>query len=266
MTFRVLPYQGGTPREISEVVNNLMNGKSNNTGTITLATGNATSTTLYDERISPDTKIILIPFSDAAEADSAPYGAFQDNTDQSATTTAAAYVTAFGTTDYSNGVYISNTSRINVRNYGVYAIQYSIQWKNTTNDAQDIDIWIRKNGNNVAATDSRFGIPARKSTGNPSHLIAVSTFFLELNAGDYVEIAWRVSDIGVVMEAYPETAASAGVTPAIPASPSVILTVNYVAPLAYSNIYVSSQTFGSAVISHYANSTADKTYAYVLVG
>ena len=50
--FRVLPYQGGTPRDISEVVNNLMNGKSNNTGTITLATGNATTTTLIDERIS----------------------------------------------------------------------------------------------------------------------------------------------------------------------------------------------------------------------
>ncbi len=50
--FRVLPYAGATPREISEVVNNLMNGKSNNTGTITLNTGNATTTTLVDERIS----------------------------------------------------------------------------------------------------------------------------------------------------------------------------------------------------------------------
>lgn len=264
--FRVLPYPGGTPREISEVVNNIMNGKTNNTGTITLATGNATTTTLYDERISPDTKIILIPFSDAAEADSAPYGAFQDDTDQAATTTALAYVTSYSTTDYSNGVYISNSSRINVRNYGIYAIQYSIQWKNTTNDAQDIDIWFRKNGTDIAATDSRFGIPARKSSGSPSHLIAVSTFFLELQANDYVEIAWRVSDIGVVMEHYAATSASAGVTPAIPASPSVIVTVGYVAPLAYSNVYVSAQQNGEATISHYANSTADKTYAYILVG
>lgn len=266
MTFRVLPYQGGTPREISEIVNNIMNGKTNNTGTVTLATGNATTTTLYDERISPETKIILIPFSAAAFADSAPYGAFQDTTDQSATTTASAYVTAFGTTDYSNGIYVSNTSRVNVRNYGIYAVSYSIQWKNTTNDAQDIDIWLRKNGNDIAGTDSRFGIPARKSTGSPSHLIAVSTFFVELAANDYVEIAWRVSDIGVVMEHYAATTASPGVTPAIPASPSVVLTVSYVAPQAYSNIYVSSQTFGSATITHYANSTASKTYAYVLVG
>jgi len=55
MMFRVLPPFGADPRGISEVVNGLMNGKSNNTGTITLATGGALTTTLYDERISPDT-------------------------------------------------------------------------------------------------------------------------------------------------------------------------------------------------------------------
>ena len=266
MQFRRLPPFGGDARSVAEIVNKIMDGKTNNTGTIMLATGNATTTTLYDERISPDTKIILLPFSDAAEADTAPYGSFQDTTDQAATTIADAYVLSCNTTDYSNGVYISDTSKFNVRNYGIYAIQYSIQWKNTTNDAQDIDIWFRKNGTDVAATDSRFGIPARKSSGSPSHLIAVSTFFLELNANDYIQIAWRVSDVGVVMEHYAATAASAGVTPAIPASPSVIVTISYIAPQAYSNIYVSSQTFGEATISHYANATADKTYAYVLVG
>jgi hypothetical protein len=266
MQFRRLPPFGGDPRAVAEIVNKIMDGKTNNTGTVTLATGNATSTTLYDERISPDTKIVLIPFSDAAEADTAPYGMFQDDTDQTATTTASAYVTAFNTTDYSNGVYVSDTSRINVRNYGIYAVQYSIQWKNTTNDAQDIDIWLRKNNTDIAKSDSRFGIPARKSSGSSSHLIAVSTFFVELQANDYVEIAWRVSDVGVVMEHYAATTASAGVTPAIPASPSAILTVSYVAPLSYSNIYVSAQTFGEATISHYANATANKTYAYVLVG
>ena len=138
--FRVLPYQGGTPRQISEVVNNLMNGKSNNTGLITLATGNATTTTLVDERISVDTKIILIPFSDAAEQDAAPYGAFSDSTDQAATTISASYAMSYNSTDYSNGVYLSNSSRINFRNYGIYAVQYSAQFKNTTNNGQDIDI------------------------------------------------------------------------------------------------------------------------------
>ena len=265
MQFRLLPYQGGTPREISEVVNNLMNGKSNNTGTITLATGNATSTTLYDERISADSKIILIPFSDAAEADSAPYGAFQDTTDQTATTISAAYAMKYNTTDYSNGVYVSNDSRINFRNYGIYALQYSGQFKNTTNDGQDIDIWFRKNGTDIAGSNTRFHIPARKSTGDPSYTVAVSTFMFELQAGDYVEVMWRVSDIAVTLE-HLASVSSGTLTPAIPATPSIILTVQYIAPMAYSNIYVSAQQAGQATISHYANSTANKTYAYIIVG
>lgn len=266
MMFRALPFQGGNPRQISEVVNNLLNGKSNNTGTITLNTGNATTTTLYDERISVDTKIVLIPFSDAAETDSAPYGAFQDNTDQVATTLSDANIMSCNTTDLSNGVYISNSNRFNVRNAGTYSITFSVQVKNTTNDSQNIDIWLRKNGSDIAGTNSRFGLPPRKSSGDPSHLIAITPFFLDLAANDYIQIAWHPSDLGVSLEHYAAVTATPGVTPAHPSTPSVIVVISYIAPFAYSNVYVSSQTTGQATISHFANSTANKTYAYILVG
>ena len=264
--FRRLPPFGGDQRAVAEILNGVMDGKTNNTGTITLATGNATTTTLYDERISPDTKIVLIPFSDAAEADSAPYGAFHDETDQAATTISASYPMKYDSTDLTNGVYVSNNSRINVRNDGVYNIQFSSQFKNTDNDGHDVDIWFRINGNDVTDSNSKFHIPARKSSGAASHLIAALNIFLDLNAGDYVEIVWRTSNVAVTMEHFAAVNASAGVTPAIPATPSVIVTVCYVAPFAYSNVYVSSQTKGEATISHFANSTADKTYAYILVG
>jgi len=263
--FRTLPNFGADPRNVAEIVRQILNGKTNNTGTVTLATGNATSTTISDERISFDTKIILIPFSAAAFADSAPYGMFQDTTDQSATTTASEFLTAYNTTDYSNGVYVSNTSRVNVRNAGLYAVQYSLQFKNTTNDGEDIDIWLKKNGTNLTGTNSKFHISARKSNNDPSHLIAVTTLLVDLAANDYIEIAFHVTDIGVSMEHFNAVTAS-GTTPAIPATPSAILTVQYVAPQAYSNIYVSAQIQGSATITHYANSTANKTYGYVLVG
>ena len=264
--FRVLPYQGGDPRQISEVVNNLRNGKSNNTGTITLATGNATTTTLIDERISVYTKIVLIPFSDAAEADSAPYGAFQDNTDQAATTLSDAYIMSFDTEDLSNGVYLSNTNRINVRNKGIYSAAFSVQIKNTSNGIQDFNIWFRKNGTDIAGSNSRFGIKERKSAGVASHLIASSTFFLDLNANDYFQLAWHPTDLGVSIEHFAAVSASAGVTPAIPETPSIILVVSYVAPSVYSNIYVSAQQQGQATITHFSNATANKTYAYILVG
>ncbi len=59
--FRTLNYAGATPREISEVVNNAMNGKTNNTGIVTISTGGATSTIINDERIGFDSIVLLMP-------------------------------------------------------------------------------------------------------------------------------------------------------------------------------------------------------------
>jgi hypothetical protein len=59
--YRKLPYQGAEPRAISEVVNNLVEGKSNNTGEVTLAVASATTTTIYDERIGYNSIILLMP-------------------------------------------------------------------------------------------------------------------------------------------------------------------------------------------------------------
>ena len=266
MQFRRLPPFGGDPRAVAEILNLVLDGKTNNTGLITLNTGNVTTTTLYDERISEDTKIVIIPFSDAAEVDSAPYGQFSDNTDQAATTIGVENILGLNTTDLANNVYLSNSNRINFRNDGVYAIQFSIQVVNSTNDVQSIDIWFKKNGSNVAASNSKFGIKPRKSSGAASQLIAATMVFFDLNAGDYIQLAWRPTDIGVSFEHFPAVTASAGVTPDIPETPTAFITVQYIAPYAYSNIYVASQSKGEAVISHFSNDTPNKTYAYILVG
>ena len=259
--FRTLPPFGGDQRAVAEVVRGIMDGKTNNTGLITLATGNAVTTTLYDERIGFESLIFFVPVSAAAEADSAPYGAFQDSTDQTAANTTTGYAVTFNTTDYSNGVYVSNSSRLNVRNYGIYNIQFSFQFKNTSNDGQDVDIWFRKNGTDVAGSNSKFYLPARKSTGDPSHLIAAMNYVLEMNANDYVEVMWRVSNTDVSLEHYPTDT-----SPTRPATPSTIITMSYLAPSATTNLYVSTQQQGQATISHWANSTADKTYGYIIVG
>ena len=152
-----------------------------------------------------------------------PYGAFQDSTDQTAANTTTAYAVTFNTTDFSNGVTIASGSRITVADAGIWNCQFSIQLKNTTNDGQDADIWFRKNGTNIANSNSKFYLPARKSTGDPSHLIAAMNFYLSLEANDYVEIMWRVSDVGVSIEQYP-----AGTSPTRPTIPSAIVTMSFV--------------------------------------
>lgn len=121
-------------------------------------------------------------------------------------------------------------SKLTVAQDGIYNLQFSAQFINTTNDVQEIDIWFRVNGTDVANSNSQYGIPARKSTGTASRLIAALNFFIDLNANDYVEIMWRVSDSGVSLEQFPAVAAS-GSTPAIPATPSIIATLSFVSNL-----------------------------------
>ena len=155
-----------------------------------------------------------------------PYGAFQDGTDQVAANTTTAYAVTFDTTDFSNGVTLSNSSRLNVAQAGIYNIQFSIQLTNSTNASQDVDVWFRKNGTNIDKSNSRFGFAPRKGVGDPFHIVAALNFFVSLAANDYVEIMWRPTDVGVSIEHY-----AAGATPTRPVIPSVIATITFVSNL-----------------------------------
>jgi hypothetical protein len=155
-----------------------------------------------------------------------PHGAFQDSTDQTAANTTTAYAVTFNTTDFSNGVTIASGSRITVADTGIWNLQFSIQFKNTTNDGQDVDIWFRKNGTNIANSNSRFHPPPRKSAGDPSHIIAALNFFVSMNSNDYIEIMWRTENTGVSIEAF-----GTSTTPTRPAVPSAIATMSFVSNL-----------------------------------
>lgn len=259
--FRRLAPQGGTPREVSEVVNGVLNGKINSTGYITLDTGGATSTTLFDERISPESKIILVPNSAASLADSAPFGEFGNMSGQFAPSAGTTAVVEWDATLFANGCSISDTSRINVFNEGTYSALFILQLQNTNNDIQYADIWLRVNGSDVADSGRRFFIPARKSSTEPAHALGALGSFLELDANDYIEVAGVVTSTDVNLETFPADASVP--RPAIPAATAKI---EYIAPKAYSNIYATNQTFGQATIEHWANSAADKTYGYVVLG
>jgi len=324
--FRALPPFGSDPRGVAEVVNGIMNGKTNNTGTITLNTGNATTTTLYDERISVDTKILLIPFSDAAEQDTAPYGQFQDlsyttlsgNINSSVTTVPVVSTSGFrsagvirinneiisytgktstsftgctrgdfgtsnashnsgdfvhgsqalasggsaavklNTTNLSNGISLVEESKITVANPGIYNFSWSAQINNNSSGIKNIYAWIKKNGTSVDGSNGLVSVHG-SANGIDGHTIISWNYFVNLVANDYVEFWWSPTDQKLTIDSYEPVAPA-------PATAAVIVTVNHIAPQSYSNIYVSSQTSGSAVISHYANSTANKTYAYILIG
>jgi hypothetical protein len=155
-----------------------------------------------------------------------PYGAFQDSTDQVAANTTTAYPVTFNTTDFTNGVTMVSNSRMTVAVDGLWNIQFSLQFKNTSNDGQDVDIWFRKNGTNIANSNSRFHLPSRKSSGDPSYLIAAMNFFASMVANDYIEIMWRTTSTDVSLEHF-----GTSTSPTRPAIPSAIATMTFVSNL-----------------------------------
>jgi hypothetical protein len=256
--FRTLPPFGGDQRQVSEVVRGLMDGKSNNTGTLTLATGGATTTTLNDRRISADSVILFAPSSAASFVDYMPYGAFQSLVDQTVATANTAYAMTMDTTDYSNGITLSNSSRLNVKNAGIYNFQWSGQFENTDSQDHDVRAWIKVNGTNLTGSTGFFAVPSKHGSVNGHGLVGWN-YFLSLNANDYIELWWETDSNTVSLQAY-----AAGTN--YPSTASLITTMNYISPSALTNIYASSQGQGTATITHFANSTASKTYKYVVIG
>ena len=164
-----------------------------------------------------------------------PHNQFLSNVDQTVAVVDQAYAVQLEITSFTDGITITgvNNTRITFASPGMYMFIYSLSFKNPTNDAQTVDVWLRYN-NGTTTTDvpnsnSKFTIPPRKSTGDPSYLIAVTPFSGYAEAtGVWVEVMWHTTNTSVVMEHLPAVAYSAGVTPAIPATPSAIVEAFFV--------------------------------------
>jgi len=153
-----------------------------------------------------------------------PYGAFQSGVDQTATANTATIMT-FNVTDYSNDVSMVSSSKITVVNSGVYNLQWSGQFENTDTQLHDASVWIRVNGADVVGSNGLISVP-NKHGGVNGHTIAAWNYFVQLNAGDYVELWWSTDDAQVSLQYY-----AAGTGPTRPTTASVIATLSFVSAL-----------------------------------
>lgn len=152
------------------------------------------------------------------------YGAlYDDGADQTAASTTTAYVIRVATVAEANGVSIVTNgtylSRITVANAGTYTFTPSIQFVNSDTQVQDVQFWFRKNGSDIADSNSQFSVP-NKHGGTNGNLIATVAFTITLAAGDYIEMVWATSSTLVYIHTYP-----AGTTPTTPVIPGVIVVV-----------------------------------------
>jgi len=154
-----------------------------------------------------------------------PYGSFYDTSTQNVASTTTAYVVSIASTQDNNSVSLA-TNQISFEFPGIYNVHFSMQLQNTVDTVQDVDIWLRKSGTDIANSNNKFGLAPRKSVGEPFNLTASADLIVEMAGGDYLELVWRSSNTGTGIVAY-----GANTSPTRPAIPSVSVTVTFVSAI-----------------------------------
>jgi hypothetical protein len=126
----------------------------------------------------------------------------------------------FNTVDSSLGISIVSGSQITVTRAGVYNLQFSAQFDKTDSGQDTFEIWLKKNGQPLAWSNT-----SSDANNNNAKVVAAWNFVLPLAAGDYLELAWWSLDVNMRLYARAAQAAVPGVSPARPAIPSVIVTM-----------------------------------------
>ena len=144
------------------------------------------------------------------------YGQFYDTTTQTAALTSTAYPITFNTTDISDGVRLRSpsTSEVEVDTEGLYNFQVSVQFDTTSGGTDLIWVWFRKNGSDIANSALQIQIQ-----GNNAELLQSFNLFVDMKAGDYVQVMWASDDLNVQLPYFAAALFR-------PAAPSIILTVS----------------------------------------
>lgn len=145
------------------------------------------------------------------------YGSFYSASTQTIANSSSAYPMILGNTDYSNSV-SNNASSIVFSNTGIYNIQWSGQFRNTSNGDKDVYVWIRKNGSDYPGSTGFVAVPSAHA-GVDGHTIAGWNYVISLNAGDYIQFYWGAESTAVSLQYY-----ASATNPTRPDTVSLIVT------------------------------------------
>ena len=157
-----------------------------------------------------------------------PHAMLMSDQDQANAGITVANQLTFNQPVITQGIEVRNTDEIWFEQAGQYLVTFTLQVTNRGNAVQEFEVWAGYNGTNYPLSNTRFDIPARKSTGVWSHIVPAITgiFTVQNPSTEYLTIKWWASSTDVFLEHYPE-----GTSPTRPAIPSVIMTVNLISRL-----------------------------------
>ena len=232
----VLSWSGGatgltpaTPTTGNVTLSGLLNVASGGTGQSTytngqLLIGNTTGNTLGKSTLTAGSGIAITNGAASITiASDKAYGSFYDTTTQSAAALTIKAIT-FNSTELSYGVSIGTpTSRFVVARAGIYNIQFSAEISNPSAAIDDVTIWLRQNGVDLANSAGIVGSPPKHGAIN-GHTIVGWNYILQAAANDYFELYWITDNGTTQILTYPAST----VAPIHPQAPSMILTVQQV--------------------------------------
>lgn len=197
---------------------------------LTAATTPLAGTELLEIVQSGDSKKVAA--SDIANsADALPYASLTgrayisaySNTDQTGSTSVATPV-KIENSNFSAGITVANNgsgnpTRITYAAAGTYMLAPSLQFSNSDSSDHEVNIWFRKNGTDIANSNTVINVPKAADGGNSFFQIV---FYEQVTAGQYLEIMWLPTNVAVTLD-YIAAGAVA------PAAPSAIISSERIA-------------------------------------
>jgi hypothetical protein len=164
-----------------------------------------------------------------------PHIAASDSTDQYAPANNTAVKVVWDTLDSGAGFTLNPDSTATPDQTGIYKIDYSLQLVNTNNASHDVVVWLQINGTQVPGSTSKFTVPARKSAGVYSFIVAYSSITFTIGSDDAVALWWATdkayNPVGPVDGVYMEAIPAQTVPYAHPSAPSAIGSITFVSRL-----------------------------------
>lgn len=130
---------------------------------------------------------------------------------------------AYDSTVYSNKITVENNSEITFDAAGVYNVQFSLQFLNFTTSLDDVTVWFKKNGSDIALSSSIQQVGAKHGS-SPGAVILALNSLVDVSANDYIQLFWSSDSGNTVLGTFP-----AGTSPTHPVSPAAIVTATQVA-------------------------------------
>ena len=116
------------------------------------------------------------------------YGSFYDTSTSFAAVANTPYQIPLSTTAESNGVSISANNMVFAYG-GTYSITISVQLDNSDSSDNNVTVWFKKNGSDLANSSSVISVPKAHGTGDGTSILTVNFIFTVL-AGDAIGTWW----------------------------------------------------------------------------